>query len=66
MQVQSHIGRRIQLHPATDQWMRGDRYGEIVSETRHDRRRGLYVMVRMDRSGRTIKVYDHNIGEFVS
>lgn len=23
------VGQRIELHPATDAWMRGDRYGEI-------------------------------------
>ena len=55
-----HQGKRIEMHPATDQWMRGDRYGEIVSETRHSARRGLYVMVRLDKSGRTIKVNDRN------
>tara|TARA_R100001530_G_scaffold95262_1_gene66244 strand:- start:215 stop:439 length:225 start_codon:yes stop_codon:yes gene_type:complete len=25
------IGKRVQLHPATDAWMQGDRYGEIVA-----------------------------------
>ena len=24
------IGDRVQLHPATDHWMRGQRYGEVV------------------------------------
>lgn len=23
-------GDRVQLHPATDDWMRGDRFGEVV------------------------------------
>lgn len=61
--VMDQTGKRVQLHPATDQWMRGDRYGEIVSETRHSKSRGLYVMVKMDKSGRTIKVYDRDILE---
>jgi hypothetical protein len=24
------IGQRVELHPATDRWMMGDRYGTIV------------------------------------
>ena len=24
------IGSRVELHPATDDWMRGDRYGEVI------------------------------------
>lgn len=24
-------GTRVQLHPATDAWMRGDRWGEVVA-----------------------------------
>ena len=31
------IGKRVQLHPATDTWMRGDRYGVIVSVSRKAR-----------------------------
>jgi hypothetical protein len=34
---------RIQLHPATDQWMRGERFGEFLGVTRN----GFY-RVRMD------------------
>lgn len=40
-------GARVQLHPATDAWMRGDRYGEISSVGR------TRVAVRMERSGLT-------------
>jgi hypothetical protein len=25
------IGQRVQLHPATDRWMMGDRYGVMIS-----------------------------------
>lgn len=25
------VGRRVELHPATDAWMRGDRYGRITT-----------------------------------
>lgn len=38
---------RVQLHPCTGAWMRGDRYGEIVRETAET------VTVKMDRSGKT-------------
>ncbi len=40
-------GDRVQIHPSTDHWMRGDRFGEIVAIGR------LYITVALDRSGRT-------------
>lgn len=51
------VGRRVQLHPATDRWMMGDRYGEIVKVTSRT------VHVKMDRSGKTIKFAATNILE---
>lgn len=48
--------RRVELHPATDAWMRGDRYGIVASVGRK------YVHVKMDRSGRTLPVLPRNIG----
>lgn len=39
--------RRVQLHPGLDDWMRGDRYGEIVKEGRGR------VWVKLDKSGKT-------------
>jgi hypothetical protein len=44
-------GTRVQLHPGTDRWMRGDRYGEVV---KHGRK---LVTVLMDRSGQKIKIH---------
>lgn len=44
------VGRRVEIHPALDAWMAGDRYGEIVRVTTKR------VHVRMDRSGRTLKL----------
>jgi hypothetical protein len=38
-------GQRVQAHPATDTWMRGDRYGTV------ERVGSKYVRVRMDISG---------------
>lgn len=49
------VGDRIELHPATNAWLFGDRYGEIVKVGRK-----LYH-VKMDRSGRTLKVLPRNI-----
>lgn len=42
------IGQRVQVHPASDTWMRGDRYGVIESFGAQSN----YARVRMDRSGR--------------
>jgi hypothetical protein len=45
------VGERVQLHhPGTDRWMRGDKYGEIVSIVRG----GKKVRVKLDRSGQTV------------
>jgi len=44
-------GQRVELHPGTDQWMMGDRFGSVV---RTAKKTGL-VHVKMDRSGRTLK-----------
>jgi hypothetical protein len=46
------IGDRVELHPGTDLWMRGARYGDVVglSLTPDDR-----VRVKIDRTGRTIR-----------
>ena len=43
------VGARVELHPATDLWMRGARYGTVerMSLTPNDR-----VKVRLDRTGR--------------
>jgi hypothetical protein len=43
-------GSRVELHPATDRWMMGDRYGTIVRAGR------TKIAVLMDKSGKVIKV----------
>ena len=53
------IGDRVELHPATDAWMFGDRYGEVVKIGRK------YVHVKCDRSGRTRRLTPRNIGRKV-
>lgn len=54
------IGDRVQLHPATDTWMRGDRYGTIVSI------RNSILRVHMDISRKDIAVTPNNILEIIS
>lgn len=54
------VGDRVQLSPATDSWMRGDKFGEVVKI-------GTKVVhVHMDRSGKTLKVHPTKITEIVS
>jgi hypothetical protein len=53
------IGDRIELHPATDAWMSGDRYGEVRKFGKK------YVHVLMDRSNRTHRVTPDNIARKV-
>jgi hypothetical protein len=37
-----NVGDKVQSHPATDAWMQGDRFGEVVKVGRK------YVHVKMD------------------
>lgn len=45
------VGDRVEIHPGTDLWMRGVRFGEVVgiSLTPADR-----VKVRMDKTGQKL------------
>lgn len=52
---QYKVGDRVEVHPAMDAWMMGDRYGEIVKIGRK------YVHIKMDKSGKIYKVTPHNI-----
>lgn len=63
-------GTRVELHPATDHWMRGDRYGEIVGVGKFvwyvDRTTGETLRfrpyhVRLDKSGKIVKVHPENL-----
>jgi hypothetical protein len=49
-------GDRVELHPGLDRWMMGDRFGTV------ERLGRLFVYVRMDRSGKTIKFHPSSIG----
>lgn len=57
------MGTRVELHPGTDAWMRGDRYGDIVAVS--CRRGRVVYRVRMDASGRLRSVAQGNIGRAV-
>lgn len=48
-------GKRYQMHPVTDLFMFGDRYGEVASKG------SKYVYVRMERSGRLRSVLPGNL-----
>ena len=49
------VGTRIEMHPATNAWITGDRYGAIVKVT------PTHVHVKLDRSGRTRPVRPENV-----
>ena len=44
------VGQRVQISPAYDAWMRGDRYGEVVKVTPKS------VHVKLDKSQRVLRV----------
>lgn len=50
-------GRRIEMHPCTDWFMQGDRFGSV---TKIDRELGL-LRIKLDRSKRTIWVKPKHI-----
>ena len=54
-----NVGHRVELHPATDRWMMGDRFGNVVKVGRK------LVHVKMDRSGKTLKVSPECIGQII-
>ena len=64
LQGPAHTNTPYQLakrfHPGTDQWMMGDRYGTVTRANKD----GTF-QVKMDRSGRSIKVRREHIGEWM-
>ena len=52
------IGRRVQIPAWCDQWMRGDKYGEVCGVDR----RGL-CRVRLDVSGRVLSFSQDSLEE---
>ena len=54
---------RVQIPVYTDRWMMGDRYGEVVKIRKagnyldpHDPRGRTLLVVKLDKSGKTVKV----------
>jgi len=63
-------GQRVQLHPACDEWMQGDRYGVVVGYGRSRDYIDTFtkqiskvrpVRVKLDRSGRVRRFHPDNI-----
>ena len=47
------VGTRIQMHSATDEWMQGDRYGQIIGIDP--------IYVKLDKSEKVIMVHPANL-----
>jgi hypothetical protein len=63
-------GDRVELHPATDDWMRGDRYGEVVGFGRAREYKDTFtgkinrvvpVLVKLDKSGKKKRFHPENV-----
>ncbi len=55
------IGQRVELHPATDHWMRGSRYGKVV-HVRDDIKDNLkFLNVKLDTTGEIVKLLPQHI-----
>ena len=50
-----YVGQRVSMHPATDAFMMGDRYGDVVKVGK------TKIHVKMDRSGKTRQVLPRNL-----
>ena len=48
-------GKRVELHPGTDRWMMGDRYGKVVSVT------NKALKVKLDKSGLTVTLPESRV-----
>lgn len=55
----SFVGRRVEIAPHLEPWMRGDRYGTIMRVT------GRGFRVKLTRSGRTLTLTDETIQEYL-
>ena len=52
------VGKRIQLHPATDQWMQGHRYAQVIKVGRK------VITIKTD-AGRTYRVPPEHVSEIL-
>ena len=61
MSIMVSKGTRIEMHPATDQWMRGDRYG-TVTKVGADHHGDPNIRVKLDVSKKSLLVEPKDIG----
>jgi len=67
--IDPRIGKRLEIHPALDPWMQGDRYGECIKVSKkcyayidpNDPRNGHRLTVRMDKSGRRLRLREIDV-----
>lgn len=52
----TQIGDRVQMHPATAEWMQGDRFGVVVEVGKTGK-----LHVKLDRSGRVRRFREHDV-----
>ena len=68
--IDPRIGQRVELHPATDRWMRGDRFGVVIGIGRRreyintatkavEQERPLRI--KLDRSGAVLRFHPTNV-----
>ena len=50
------VGDRVELHPGTDAWMMGMRFGNVVKVGRK------LIHIKMDVTGRTLRAAPTNVG----
>jgi hypothetical protein len=46
------VGQRVELHPATDRWMMGDRFGEVRAVASSWEAGKYLARVKLDKSGK--------------
>jgi len=51
------IGQRVQLHPATDRWMMGDRWGVITKVNVEQ----TILRIKLDVSGKTLSFHPKDV-----
>lgn len=64
------LGKRVQMHPASDAWWQGDRFGEVVGIGRAreyvEREMGVKSMqrplkIKLDKSGRVVRAHPDSV-----
>ena len=69
------VGKRVQMHPATDAWMSGDCYGEVVAigarreyvvTGTQERVSARPLKIKLDKSGRVVRSHPDDVIEVQS